>query len=173
MTTYADSWLPAYSRLAGIRFRPGAFHAFYKMSLNGAADDCIAFERELLNLRLLEAGFTDRLNQYFLRRLSAPAFPLQQVIGSIIRHSGNKRVTELAQEHYVTPRQLERYFKEQVGVSAKAFSGIVRFRAAWSKMRQAQAGTDMALLAAQCGYYDQAHFSNDIKRYTGLPPGGH
>lgn len=173
MTTYADSWLPAYSRLVGVRFRPGAFHAFYKMSLNGKADECISFERELLNLRLLEAGFTDRLNQYFLHRLSGQSFLLQQVIDGIIQHNGNRRVAELAQEYYVTPRQLERYFKEQVGVSAKAFSGIVRFRAAWSRIRQAKANTDMALLAAQCGYYDQAHFSNDIKRYTGLPPGRH
>lgn len=172
MTTYSDSWVPAYSRLVGIRFKPGAFAAFYNMSLNGTADECMLFERELLNLKLTEPGFTDRLNQYFLRRLSGKSLLLQHIIGSIIQHNGNMRVAQLAQEHYLTPRQLERHFKEQVGVSAKAFSGIVRFRAAWRKMRVTP-DTDMALLAEECGYYDQSHFSNDVKRYTGLPPGAH
>ncbi|GGH75732.1 AraC-like DNA-binding protein [Filimonas zeae] len=170
MTTYTDSCVPAYSRLVGIRFRPGAFAAFYSMSLSGTADECILFERELLNLKLAEQGFTERLDQYFLRRLSKQSLLLQEIIGSIIQHKGNMRVGQLAQEHYLTPRRLERHFKEQVGVSAKAFSGIVRFRAAWHKMRLTQ-HVDMAMLAEECGYYDQSHFSNEIKRYTGLPPG--
>ena len=30
--------------------------------------------------------------------------------------------------------------------------------------------TDLAALAIDLGYFDQAHFGNDFRRYVGVPP---
>lgn len=65
------------------------------------------------------------------------------------------------QPHPALANYIDAYWTVTTG---KAFSGIVRFRAVWKRMRLAQTQTDMALPAVQGRYYDQAHFSNDIKR---------
>ena len=77
---------------------------------------------------------------------------------------------DLTRRHFVTARQLERSFKYYTGVSPKEFINQERFRYALQAIRHKQPGQDLADVALACGYYDQAHLSNEIRRYTGEMP---
>lgn len=172
MTSFSDSLIQPEARLVGIRFKPAAFSVFYRMPLHQTADACIEFERELLNLGLEQDDFVTRLNRHFMNRLNVTSPVLFPVIDSIIHHKGARRIEELASQHFITQRQLERYFNQSVGVSVKAFSNIIRFR---SVLRSIQQNTQLSLedIALKHGYYDHAHLTRDIKKYTGTTPSRH
>ncbi|QNL48721.1 AraC family transcriptional regulator [Olivibacter sp. SDN3] len=43
-------------------------------------------------------------------------------------------------------------------------------RLALSKIKRNKGQKNLLDIAFDCGYYDHAHLSNEIKRYTGLAP---
>jgi AraC-like DNA-binding protein len=65
-------------------------------------------------------------------------------------------------------RQLERQFQEDVGLTPKTFSRIVRLQAALRRVRQERALTEVALA---CGFYDQAHMTRDFRELASMSPG--
>jgi AraC-like DNA-binding protein len=65
---------------------------------------------------------------------------------------------------------LERNFKKNIGISPKEFVNILRFQFALEKIKDNQLGKSLQDIAFESGYYDHAHLSNEIKRYTGLSP---
>ncbi|NML18664.1 AraC family transcriptional regulator [Azohydromonas caseinilytica] len=68
---------------------------------------------------------------------------------------------------HLGPRQLERRFKAALGLSPKAFHGLVRMH---RTLGQALAGGPAgAVLALEAGYYDQSHFARDLRRMAGVP----
>ncbi len=90
-------------------------------------------------------------------------------VQAILQRSGMVDVGALARKCNVSVRQLQRVFRDSVGLSPKKFSRIVRFN---SVVRQ-QVGPDvsMASLGYEFGYYDQSHFIRDFTEFTGLTPG--
>ncbi|CAN5457202.1 hypothetical protein BH10BAC3_BH10BAC3_34170 [soil metagenome] len=94
---------------------------------------------------------------------------LTQAIRKIWKEEGNISTASLSKSVYLGELQLQRLFKNTVGVSPKLYSRIIRFRSAYE---QAQSGkspgwTDVAY---NFGYTDQAHFVKDFKSFTGLTP---
>lgn len=78
-------------------------------------------------------------------------------------------VTRLATVLGVTPRSLQRLFAEWVGVGPKWV--LLRHRVHLAaELLAHDPGRDLAGLAAEVGYYDQAHFSTDFARATGSTP---
>ncbi|TWV97499.1 helix-turn-helix domain-containing protein [Chitinophaga pinensis] len=67
---------------------------------------------------------------------------------------------------HITTRQLERNFQRHIGVSPKEFTNIVRFRCALSQIKHNKQEGSLLSIALDCGYYDHAHLTNEIKRYT-------
>jgi len=61
-----------------------------------------------------------------------------------------------------------RVFREAVGMTPHAYQTQVRVRCAKSLL---QAGLPIALVAAEAGFYDQAHLTRHFKRIVGLTPG--
>jgi AraC-like DNA-binding protein len=76
-------------------------------------------------------------------------------------------ITECARTIDVSERWLSQLFREEVGVSPKLWARIHRFQAATHALH---AGVDIswAALALDCGYYDQSHFANDFRAFSGL-----
>ena len=79
------------------------------------------------------------------------------------------RIDDLASRACLSRKQYERTFKQHIGTSPKQFLKTVRFQHALHK-RQIVAQTDLGELAFICGYYDQAHMTNDFKNLTGMTP---
>jgi AraC-like DNA-binding protein len=61
-----------------------------------------------------------------------------------------------------------RVFREAVGMTPHAYQTQVRVRRAKSLLR---AGLPITLVAAEAGFYDQAHLTRHFKRIVGLTPG--
>lgn|SRR5690606_31544886 len=79
-------------------------------------------------------------------------------------------IDTLAKQNYTTTRQLERNFKKYIGISPKEFANIVRFKTALSKIKHNRKQQSLSDIAYECGYYDHAHLSNEIKRYARVVP---
>ncbi len=88
----------------------------------------------------------------------------------IIRQSnGFIRMEELAKQIFISPRQLERSFKRQIGISPKHYMRIARLNEVQRQLERA-AKFDFTGLSYECGYSDQAHFIRDFRRFTGEKP---
>jgi AraC-like DNA-binding protein len=78
------------------------------------------------------------------------------------------RVESVAEQLGVTARHLRRAFAESVGIGPKEFARTVRLQRA---IRNAATSTDWGRIAADAGYYDQAHLIADFRELVGLTPG--
>jgi AraC-like DNA-binding protein len=78
-------------------------------------------------------------------------------------------VAECARSVGVSERRLSQVFREQVGMGPKMWCRIRRFQTA---VRALHSGADVpwAELALRCGYYDQSHFANDFRTFSGINP---
>lgn len=171
MTKPIESLVSPGTHLLGVRFKPAAFSVFYKFSSLHEITDCaIECEKGLVPERGIWREPVRRLNEFFLERVSTPRHVLFPILEDIRRHHGQLRVEDLAKRHFITTRQLERNFKYYTGVSPKEFINQERFRYALKAIRHKQPGEDLSDIAFACGYYDQAHLSKEIVRYSGEMP---
>jgi len=86
---------------------------------------------------------------------------------------GGCGVAELAAETGWSDRHLRARFREETGLSPKAAARVIRFD--WARrrlLRRVVSGAPQALadLAADCGYYDQAHLAREFRDLAGCPP---
>ena len=82
---------------------------------------------------------------------------------------GRVRIGELTGELRCSHRHLTTRFREQLGLSPKPFARILRFDRAVRRLRR-EGGEGLAQIAHECGYYDQAHFNRDFRRFAGVTP---
>ena len=79
------------------------------------------------------------------------------------------RVEQVAALGGVSTRSLQRLFAGYVGVSPKAVLARYRLQDAAATI-DAGEGDDLAALAADLGWFDQAHFSRNFRAVVGVPP---
>jgi AraC-like DNA-binding protein len=146
-------------------------------SIMEAADNS---ERVVLLSRFLE----QRLKNYSTRGTTSA---ICASVHLIMQGGGRLTVDALAQEACLSERQYERNFRQFTGFTPKLFSRIVRFHAAFNAYNQTSKGTTssggplaagntlapgntLTQLALDKGYYDQSHFIQDFKQFSGLNP---
>jgi transcriptional regulator GlxA family with amidase domain len=77
-------------------------------------------------------------------------------------------IRELAELVGISARQVERLFREQLGMSPKVFYLKIRLARARTLLRQT---VDPVLaVAVECGFASTSHFSHAYKRVFGIPP---
>ena len=76
---------------------------------------------------------------------------------------GEMSVKELSEKTGWGSRQINRYFTKQLGLSLKAYSTILRFRASLEHIAQGR-------LFPELNYTDQNHFIKEVKKFSGVPP---
>lgn len=86
------------------------------------------------------------------------------------RANGRVRVRELASEVGVSERTLQRHMSERVGLSPKQLARGLRVRHAAERLHRTPEA-NWAQLALECGFYDQAHLTNEMVALTGHTPG--
>lgn len=78
-------------------------------------------------------------------------------------------VRELAQTLRLSAGRFSRNFKARYGESPRVWIGLQRIRRAKTLMLESRA--TLSEIALECGFADQAHFTNVFRRATGMPPG--
>jgi AraC-like DNA-binding protein len=154
----------------GIRFKPGGFAFFYKLPLQELADEVIEFpDRFLHDLLDVDDKVTDRLDDFFTRKIKGTRnlLPLAKTVEN---YKGKITVDYLAEKHNLTNRTLERMFNEHMGITPKEFLKVIRFQQVLKKIRKKDYKENLAELAYEMGYYDHAHLTNEVKRYSGFNP---
>jgi AraC-like DNA-binding protein len=168
-------------RILGLRLRPGVAGAVLGMPASEVLDVHVRLE-ELLGR---EAGeLAERLGE---SEDDEQAFgALEQAIGSRIERESpdplvlaatrrlgfpGSRVDQLAGSLGISDRQLRRRFHHAVGYGPKTLDRVLRFRRLVAQAGAVAAGeTDLARVAADLGYADQAHMNRDCLRLSGLSP---
>ncbi|WP_410644751.1 helix-turn-helix domain-containing protein [Amycolatopsis sp. lyj-346] len=82
---------------------------------------------------------------------------------------GRVRVADLAEEVGWSRRHLGERFRAELGLAPKQAARVLRFERAGRLLRCGR--TDLAALAAECGFYDQAHLTNEWRALAGCTPG--
>lgn len=111
-----------------------------------------------------------------LLRLSASAAP-DAVAGELRRawrlldaSAGAVSVSQLAGEVGWSRQHLARRFSEEFGLSPKLAGRVIRFDRARRALESAGEAVTVARVAAECGYFDQAHLSRDFTDLAGCTP---
>ena len=93
-----------------------------------------------------------------------------QAVQQIILQEGMLSVESLLHNLSVTERTLERKFKLHIGITPKRFTAIVRLNISAKRMQRIGTGRRLTGIAYDGGYFDQAHFINEFKKFTGITP---
>jgi AraC-like DNA-binding protein len=81
---------------------------------------------------------------------------------------GLVRIADLADEIGWSRRHFGERFRAETGLAPKQAARILRFERAGALLRRGR--LDLAELAVECGYYDQAHLSNEWRTLAGCSP---
>jgi AraC-like DNA-binding protein len=166
--------------VVGTKFRPGGFSGFVPGAMR-ALNDRVLEPGELFGAAgeafvrsLATAASTRELIEVvwaFLRAQRPVPDPQRALVGEIVeamRAAPGARVGELARRFGLTPRTLQRLFAEHVGATPKQVLRRFRHQEATDRLTERDAG--LARLAAELGYFDQAHFIQDFRAGTGRLP---
>ncbi|WP_201716883.1 AraC family transcriptional regulator [Rossellomorea arthrocnemi] len=94
---------------------------------------------------------------------------LQTSLHYIFSAHGMNSIQALAQKVSFSERTIRRVFRDELGVSPKEFSRIIRFQSILKELLSVQ-NPSLMEVALKYGYYDQAHFNNEFKQFYGLVP---
>ena len=83
---------------------------------------------------------------------------------------GVQRVGQVCEKFAITERTLQRLTARRIGLSPKWLIQRRRLHEAAERLREVER-PDLARVAADLGYADQAHFGRDFRSVTGLTPG--
>lgn len=114
----------------------------------------------------------DVLQRFLVQRLEHARMHdvIATALREIEREHGCLRVEDAAARCGVSSRHLHRLMREWVGYGPKRYATVIRFQATLHEMEHAPA-RPAAALAAQNGYFDQAHLTLDVGRFSGTTPG--
>jgi AraC-like DNA-binding protein len=143
--------------------------------LSGEVADLADFVLGSLQDRLRELPWRERfalLDDVLAARAVEPVVPPPE-LGEAWRRmrsaEGQVRVADLADEVGWSRRHLGERFRTELGLAPKQAARVLRFERAGRLLRRGR--TDLAALAAECGFYDQAHLTNEWRALAGCTPG--
>ncbi len=93
---------------------------------------------------------------------------ITRAVDLIEQHSGNIKLTEVAQQLNVSERTLRNQFSANVGCTPKEYLQLVKLRKSVYDMRFSD--HSLTDITYDSNYFDQAHFVNSVKRITGKSP---
>jgi AraC-like DNA-binding protein len=112
------------------------------------------------------------LDRAIAARVSAakPVHPsVAWAMRALMASSGQIRIARLVRETGWSARHLVSRVQTEFGLAPKTMARVLRLGRAVETLRR-EGGVRLAEVAADCGYYDQAHFSRDFRAFTGLTP---
>lgn len=102
-------------------------------------------------------------NIYFKRRNNI----VNNAVAEILLNQGNIKTENLAKAVYTSQRHLERLFNENIGVTPKKFSSLIRYQYLWQDILLSK-DINLLDLTERYGYSDQAHLLNDFRNFHSM-----
>ena len=163
----------------GILFRPGGAFPLFGIPMHELtdADSLYTFKLSELQEYLYDIpnfqGRVGRVESWLtdlLRTNCNRSRVVHAALEKIGLTHGQYSIEQIASDVDIGERQLERVFKNEVGITPKAYSSLVRLHYARLVLKRNES-TPLAALGQLAGYYDQAHFCREFKKIVGITPG--
>ncbi len=166
----------------GILFRPGAARRFFPIAAHELhntdiplSEFCPGEADRLLNDVCSATGEHAQfevVEQYLIRKLAnaAPIHPaVRYAVEQLSREGGVRSVRKVQLATGLSHTRFIQLFREHVGLTPKLFCRVRRFRALLDQIKNGMP-VNWANLAADCGYFDQAHLIRDFRAFAGITP---
>ncbi|MCC3333190.1 helix-turn-helix domain-containing protein [Nocardia abscessus] len=165
----------------GIRFRAGGFGAFTGLDVGSLRDRAVPIADVLpdaagLTERVLDAPTVEQRRgvvEEYLADRPAAADPTYRLVLRIVEAMATDqeltRVDQIAERFDVPARTLQRMFRRYVGAGPKWVLRRYRLQDGADLLAKGRID-DLAALAAELGYFDQAHFSREFTAEVGMAP---
>ncbi len=167
--------VPPGTVLVGARFGPGAGGPAFGIPLAELRDQrvdlayCLPALAERLPSDLPPDSALEAVTR-LSARLARSGPPDLAVVHGARLLAGHELVAGLSDVLGLSERQLRRRFDTAVGYGPKTLHRVLRFRRVLAQLSQTGPATDLADLAIQAGYADQAHLTRETTRLAGRPP---
>ena len=174
--------LQGVGRVFGVKFWPGGFYPFLGTPVSELTNRVVALSEvfgeagTIFGRAVIDSANDGRnveLAEEFLRTLhpvrDENVVVVRKIVDQIAADTGITKVDQLALAADMSKWTLQRLFRRYVGVSAKWVIQRYRLHEAIEEIGRGRP-VDWARLAIDLGYFDQAHFIKDFKRFTGRTP---
>lgn len=165
-----------------IAFRKGMASPFFPFPMDEIRDSVVDADLvwggdfALLRERLLETkdvGTRFRVVEEFLLSRFHSKFNINPcvefAVGEMVHRPDEWNIRRMTDKIGYSQKHFAEMFRRQVGVTPKAYLKIMRFQKAIRTIDSAY-DIDWRIVAAECGFYDQAHFINDFRHFSGFTP---
>jgi AraC-like DNA-binding protein len=170
-TTAFLASVPDSSRFVGARMLPGCAPALLGIAAEQVRDARLPVSEALARGAALEEVLAESadplatLQAELLARGARAPRPDPMVQAAVSRI--DLPISALARDLGVSERQLRRRVTAAVGYGPRRLARVLRLGHALSAAR---AGDELARVAFDAGYADQAHFTHDCRELAGVPP---
>lgn len=174
--------LSDFTAVLGVRFRPGAARLFFPVradelhNLDIPLDDLFPKDAARMvdqlssvhdfaaQCRVIEKYLKDKL------RYGVPLHPaVQHAVSEFLREPGMRAIADVQSETGLSHTRFIQLFRESVGMTPKLFCRVRRFSSVLHRLEKGLP-VSWAALAADCGYFDQAHLIHDFRAFSGITP---
>ena len=181
-TRVIETQFPSTLNLLGIRFKPHGFNYFFDVGLHELVDDTFSLDdvvkidaRSLVEkIRWLSTDLDQfaMLEGFLMKHFSYQSRDeLEYTVKEIVANNGNLKVQGLYDQLGRASKNFLCEFKQRVGLTPKKLSDIYRFKRVINIAKSSTADKgDWQTILFECGYYDQAHFIREFKRYAATTP---
>jgi AraC-like DNA-binding protein len=94
---------------------------------------------------------------------------VKTTVETLLSTKGSVAINAILNDQSSKRRQLERYFKKQIGISPKQLGKVIRLQATLQMMVNQESET-LTEIAYENDYFDQNHFIKDFKEFVGITP---
>ena len=179
VTSYVTRIDPAQTSVT-VHFRPAGALAFVGCPLGDLENRCVGLSdvwgssADLLREQLMQAdsaGTRVAMLESFLlgrgRSQDAQLNPTMAPVLEAAERNPSMRVSQACEVTGLSPKRFNALFRAEVGLSPKAFLRVRRMQAALRALNTSARG---AAIAADLGYFDQAHLVREFGEFTSITP---
>ncbi|MGC9950147.1 MAG: helix-turn-helix domain-containing protein [Bryobacteraceae bacterium] len=168
--------------VAGVHFKPGGAFPFLGLPASALHNTLVSLEdlwgrlADQLRERLLEAATPQarlRVMERVLLARAAERWERHPAVTYALREfhglPHTRTIADVTGQIGLSAKRFIQVFSGEVGLTPKLFCRVRRFQRV---LRRIGAGrpVEWAAVAADCGYFDQAHFIRDFRAFSGINP---
>lgn len=167
-----------------VSFKKGMSYPFFPFPINEIADHVLdadliwGDEFGLIREEMLETSDVDRrfaiIETYLLDKFASRLVVDDCVafaVGEMSRNPDRQSIARMSARIGYSQKHFISLFKQRVGLTPKGYLKIMRFQKSITTIEQMpHADIDWPAVAYDCGFFDQSHFINDFRVFSGFTP---